>query len=216
MTSVGARLDGSLHDCDSLIGRVRTNLQRYDDTPAAQRVLLDAELDQLLSQADALVGRMAADLRLVPPSDRNYYENEVRSAREGCSAALTELRQKRQAAHNSPEGRQIEQARRNVDRSEKVLDNLDTAIALGNDAITTGNRTLDTLTRDREILEHIDENLMHVHQEGRTGESRIKSMARRACCHKFLVWIIVVLLLIILGVSIWYKHGRKSSDNSGE
>jgi t-SNARE complex subunit (syntaxin) len=203
------RLDEGLSRIETQMGRLQNQLRRLDSQTGDDRRTLDTEIDREIADATNQLNRLSGDIKSVGASDRDYYQQEITKYQTDLGKVSQELRQKRQDYAYSPESRQAEQLQRNVQRSDGIVDNLDEAIRLGNDNVTTGQHTLGVLGEDRKMIEHIDENLMHVHMEAKEGQSRVGSMARRALMNKFLSWIIVVVLVALLGASIYLRFIKK-------
>jgi Skp family chaperone for outer membrane proteins len=203
------RLDEGLERIEAQMGRLQNQLRRLDGQIGDERRTLDTDIEREIADVTNQLNRLSGDIKSVGASDRDYYQQEITKHQTELGKASQELRQKRAAYANSPEARQAEQLQRNVQRSDGIVGNLDEAIRLGNDNVTTGQHTLGVLAEDRQIIEHVDENLMHVHMEAKEGQSRIGSMARRALMHKFISWIIVVILVALLGMSIYLRFIKK-------
>lgn len=199
------KIDTALAHAEELMNKIRSNIARFDGIPFDQRGALGAEIDRQISELDTLVNRMNNDLRSVGPSDRDYYNGEIQDVRSKVSQMTAEMRQKRQAMANSPEYKQQQQVQKNLDKSNKIVDNLDEAIREANDGLTTGNRTLTALHEDRKLIENIDRNLMQAHMGAKEGMARAKRMLRRICFNKIIIWIIVVVLVGLLGLSLYLK-----------
>ena len=172
-----------------------------------------SEIEKNLQTLDQRINKMNSDLKSIPPSEREYYESEIRNARTNHSKMVTELRQKNQAMLNDPIYKQNQQLEANKKKADGVLDNLDEALRVGNDTIATGNNTMAILHEDRQRINHIDENLMEVHKQAKKGESTAKRMLRRVCFNNFIIWCIVIILVALLGFSLYWKL-RKPKEKS--
>ena len=82
-------------------------------------------------------------------------------------------------------------------------------------AINDGRETNDvlkqdllTLEDDRRHLESIDSNVDEIDRQADTGIARAKRMLRRACFHKFIAWIIVVVLFAVLIIILWARFSK--------
>lgn len=208
-----SNLDDALMNADSFAGNIRSDLDSLDSLPFDAKKQKMSEIERNLQQLDQKINKMNSDLKSIPPSEREYYESEIRNARSNHSKMVTELRQKNQALLNDPSFKQNQQLEANKKKADGVLDNLDEAIRLGNDTIATGNNTMAILYEDRQRINHIDENLMEIHKQGKKGESTAKRMLRRVCFNNFIIWTIVVLLVALLGFSLFWKLKKpKESD----
>ena len=211
-------LDNAITRAMEQVDSIRANLQRLDSLPFDQRRTLDGEIDRQLMELDSAINSMTASLKNVLPSDKDYYTSEIQGVRTSHGRLSAELRQKRTAMMNSPEYRQGQQIQSNFNKSTSVVNDLEDAIVEGNNAIMVGNRTLATLQDDRRTIENIDQNLMYTHMAGREGQSRAKAMLRRICFNKVIIWLIVIVLVALLGLSIYLKFFviGKSKSSGGE
>ena len=200
-----SNLDDALMNADSFANNIRSDLDSLDSMPFDSRKTKITEIERSLQQLDQRINKMNSDLKSIPPGEREYYESEIRNARSNHSKMVTELRQKNQALLNDPAFKQNQQLEANKKKADNVLDNLDQAILIGNDTIATGNNTMAILHEDRQRINHIDENLMEIHKEAKKGESTAKRMLRRVCFNNFIIWFIVVLLVALLGFSLFWK-----------
>ena len=199
------KLDSAISQAEEQLRSIEANLQRLDGLPFDQRRSLDGEIDQQLITLDSMINTMNANLKNVLPGDKDYYTSEIQNIRTNHARMSAELRQKRQAMVNSPEYRQGQQIQSNFNKSNDIVNNLEDAISEGTNAITVGHRTLTTLNEDRRVIENVDQNLMYTHMLGREGQHRAKRMLRRICFNKLIIWIIVVVLVALLGLSIYLK-----------
>ncbi|KAH0785385.1 Vesicle transport v-SNARE protein [Histomonas meleagridis] len=206
--SITQKLDDEITSTESLIEQIQSDLQRLDSLPYNQRQGLDHKIEQDLVQLDSMLNKMTNETKSMPQSERSYYDQEIREFHTQHSKMFTELRQKRQALTNDPAYRQNRQLQSNVDKGNAIIDNLDNAIAIGNDTLNTAAATQDTLLQDRQHIEHINSNLDEIEVEGKVGESRAKAMFLRAIFNKFLSWAIVVILLALLGFSLYWKFRK--------
>ncbi|KAK8893792.1 t-SNARE VTI1 [Tritrichomonas musculus] len=206
-------LDDALMNSESFANNIRQDLDNLDSMPFDQKKSKITEIEKNLQQLDSKINKMNSDLKSLPPSEREYYESEIRNARSNHSKMVTELRQKNQAMLNDPVYKQNQQLLSNQKRADGLLDNLDEAIKIGNDSVITANNTMSILHEDRQRIQHIDENLMHVHMEAKKGESTAKRMLRRVCFNNFIIWLIVVLLVALLGFSLYWKLRKPKSSN---
>jgi hypothetical protein len=209
MSSLTDRLDVTLTEAEQRIQQLNANVARLDSTLPAQRASIEADIERGLSELDSRLIRMSTDARTLPCSDREYYDGEIQGLRDRYGAISRELQAKRNAAGSSVASRQSEQALRNQQRAQSITENLDETIRLGNDSITTGNVAMATLLDDRTRLGNIGDNLTTIDGAAQDGLARARRMIIRACCNSFIAWIIVVILLGLLGVTIWLKARRK-------
>jgi hypothetical protein len=203
--SASQRLEQGSVQFEEQIEKVRHPIRRFDGLSAENRPLIDEDLARSITDLDNQLNRMTVDLKGVAPSERDYSVGELASGRADLGQVYAELRQKRMAITNNPEHRRKEQWRRNVPKSDNVVGILEGAIRTDNDTLHTGERTRALLQDDRHHFGDIDEELLETHIRAREGQSRIKGMANRALMHKYLSWIIVVVLIILLGLSVYFR-----------
>lgn len=208
MSNVTQRLDDSLSQAETLFQEIGTSLRRLSSLGLEQSNNLKAEIERKLSDMDGRINKMSKDLRAVPENDRSYYENELHNLREQHSKCETELRNIHAAMQ--PYLRQNAQLTQNYEKSKTTTDNLDEAIRLGNETVTVGNATLTTLVEDRKHIEHIDNNLYEIHNQAKEGQLTANRMIRRVCFNKVFLGIIIIVLMALLGFSLYWKLSHKS------
>ena len=213
MSNIAQRIDDNLENCEQLIDDITQDLSRLDNAPLDQRNRLEASIEKKLADIDSKINRMTADLRSVPESSHEYYEEEIRNIRTMHSKALSNLRQKRQANLNDAYSRQTSQIASNNARSKSAVSKLDEAIRDGNEINMIGNESLATLHEDRSTISDINQRLLEIDEEAEQGQSRAKRMLYRAYLNGCLAWTIVVILVFLLGFSLVYKlYIRKKND----
>jgi hypothetical protein len=208
MSSAQNRLDDLVTQFEEILQTIQRDLQRVgtESGPALQALV--ADIERRLSDVDTRLLRMASDIRSLPPDTREYYEGEINTLR-GLYTEYSATLTTKKATAASPAARLTSQAASNTARSQGVTEKLDEAIMTGNNTITTGNVIMTTLLDDRRSLEQIEDNLRATDSQAQAGLERAKKMLRRACCNKFLAWVIVVLLMGLLAVEIWAKWNHK-------
>ena len=210
-----SNLDDSLTQAEGMISTIQNDLRRMESLTFDQRKSLDSDIEKQLQALDQRLIKMSSDIRTLPPSDRSYYEEEVKNLRSTHSKMVTELRQKRQSMMNDPAYKQNQQLLANQQRADNILNNMDEAIRIGNDSINVGQNTMSLLAEDRQKFQHIDENLMEIHMQGKKGESTAKRIVKRICFNNFIVWAIVIVLVAFLGFSLYWKLKDPKKDSDG-
>ena len=206
------QIDDALTDAESLISEIQNDLVRLDGLGIEQRPGLESTIERKLSALDNSINKMGGSVNSLPADQRDYYNGEIGSIRSSYSKLLTELRQKRQALASNPAYKQNQQLQSNVQKSNQIIDNLDEAISVGNQTITTSNTIMGTLSEDRNMIENINNNLNEIDAQGKVGESRAKAMLKRAILNKVLAWVIVVILLALLGFTLYWKISRGKKE----
>ena len=205
MSNIAQRIDDNLESCERLIDEITQDLSRLDNATLDQRNRLEAGIEKKLADIDSKIDRMTADLRSVPESSHEYYDEEIRNIRTMLSKAYAQLKQKRQANLNDGASRQSAQVASNNARSRDIVSKLDEAIRDGNETNMIGNETLVTLHEDRNTISDINSRLLEIDDEAEQGQSRAKRMLRRAFLNGCIAWTIVVILVFLLGFSLIYK-----------
>lgn len=212
MSNATAKLDDMITQAETAIDTIHNDIARLDGLPFEQRRNLDADIDRKIGNLEQILNKMTSDLRTIPSQSKEYYESEIKNYRSDLAKCQEEMRSKRLAAANDPNMRQQAQMQSNLERTQGINNQLDEAIRIGNATNTTAAAIQTTLVDDRRHLENIDSNLDHIENEAEVGESRAKAMIRRACINGFISWFIVVLLVALLGFSIWYNFIRKNEQ----
>ena len=207
------QLDNDLTMADESVDVIQNDLIRLDSLNYNERSNLSTSIEQKLSQLDQSITKMNNSVKNIPGDQRDYYNEEITRIRASYTKMLSELRQKRQAMLNDPGYKQNQQLNQNLDTSNRVLNNLDEAIATGNDTLTTAQHTQNVLNEDRKLIENIDQNLDDIDMEADKGFTRAKRMLCRAVMNNILIWSVVVVLVALLGFSLYWKL-RKQYDLS--
>ena len=196
------QLDNDLTMADESVDVIQNDLIRLDSLNYNERSNLSTSIEQKLSQLDQSITKMNNSVKNIPGDQRDYYNEEITRIRASYTKMLSELRQKRQAMLNDPGYKQNQQLNQNLDTSNRVLNNLDEAIATGNDTLTTAQHTQNVLNEDRKLIENIDSNLSTIDMEADKGFTRAKRMLCRAVMNNILIWSVVVVLVALLGFSL--------------
>ena len=203
--SITQKLDSSIINIETLLQQIRNDIDRFDSALPSQKDNFGKEIESKLVDCSNKIGKLNSESRSLNPSQRDYYIGEISSLKDQHNALLGELRKKRSIAMNDPAYKQGMQLEKNIQKAQDITSDLDEAIRIGNNTITTGQATMSLLQEDRNYINHIDENLMVVNQEAHTGVARAKRIVRAACYNNCLVWSIVVLLVALLGFSLYWK-----------
>lgn len=205
MSSISQRLDDALSQVDSLLQNISNDMRRLETLDPDRRRELEAEIERKLQDSGSRIDRMNNDLKALPQNERDIYESEIGNCKKQQASLNAELRQKRQAFNNNPAMRQNQQLQGNLKRSNDISGNLDEVINMANDSITVGNATTTTLLEDRQHITHMDDNLYAIYMEGKEGENRAQRMVRRVCFNKIIIWGVVLVLVALLGFSLYWK-----------
>lgn len=205
MSSISQRLDDALSQVDSLLQNISNDMRRLETLDPDRRRELEAEIERKLQDSGSRIDKMNNDLKALPQNERDIYESEIGNCKKQQASLNAELRQKRQAFNNNPAMRQNQQLQGNLKRSNDISGNLDEVINMANDSITVGNATTTTLLEDRQHIQHMDDNLYAIYMEGKEGENRAQRMIRRVCFNKVIIWGVVIVLVALLGFSLYWK-----------
>lgn len=198
-------LDNIIIEIEDLFQQVNHDLEVLDQCIPSERVNFQNEIQAKLNALETKIARLKNESRSLPPTKREYYTNEINSFQSQHTQISSEFKKQVTLAMNNPAGKQASQLEANIRKSQGINENLDEAIRLGNDAITTGNATLNILEDDRKRINHINENIDVIDREAVSGVDRAKRMVRRACFNNFIIWAIVILLVGLLGFSLYWK-----------
>lgn len=198
-------LDNIIIEIEDLFQQVNHDLEVLDQCLPSERVNFQNEIQAKLNALETKIARLKNESRSLPPTKREYYTNEINSFQSQHTQISSEFKKQVTLAMNNPAGKQASQLEANIRKSQGINENLDEAIRLGNDAITTGNATLNILEDDRKRINHINENIDVIDREAVSGVDRAKRMVRRACFNNFIIWAIVILLVGLLGFSLYWK-----------
>jgi chromosome segregation ATPase len=188
-----ARLESGVSQAETLVSQIQDGINRLDSVAPTEVWALNGEIDRKFQLLDQLLSRMTGDLRGAG-EDRSLYEDEIRQSRESYNRLRGEFERKR----NSQQERQA--AATGIAAGNAATANLDEAIDLAHQDNRELRRQMEVLGDDRTRLEHVQQNVEQVDQEALKGSARLKRMWWRALAHKFLVWIIVVVLAAVLVV----------------
>lgn len=198
-------LDNLSVEIEDIIRQVDHDVDVLDQCQPTERVNFQNEIQSKLNALETKINRMKNESRSLPPSKREFYTNEINSFSSQHSQITSEFKKKVNLAMNDPVYKQNAQIGENIVKNQGINERLDEAIRLGNDSITTGNATMTLLQDDRKHINHINENIDVINREAVSGMDRAKRMVRRACYNNCIIWSIVVLLVGLLGFSLYWK-----------
>ena len=203
--SITEKLDNALIQVETLLSQADNDIHRLDQALPSQRLNFQNEIKSKLDEINSKIAKITNDSKSIPPTSRQYYTDEISSLSTRLNNLRSDLRRKETLASNDKSIKQANQLQTNINKQQGITENLDEAIRLGIDAVTTGNATMSTLHDDKIRLQHIDSNVVNIHQEAISGTERARRMVRRACFNNFIIWTVVVLLVALLGFSLYWK-----------
>ncbi|OHT11110.1 Vesicle transport v-SNARE protein [Tritrichomonas foetus] len=198
-----AAIDRNIEVAQALSAAIRNDLQKLDSTNASERQKQDSKVEGMINDLQQKISSIRGQMNSITAEDRDLYAEDLKELEKERSDYQTELRQKRQAFSLSQQNQEQHDA--NMEKGEKIVRNLDTAMTIGNDTIRTQENTINTLEDDQRRLDNIDSNLNVVDTEGLKGETTAKRMYRRQILFRILAWAIVVILVAFLIFSIYWK-----------
>ena len=206
MSAITSKLENALADIEDISAAVVEKMSRLDSAGLNERKTIDIDLDKLLQNYAELLNQMTKDvINVKHPDSKQYFDGQITEKRIELSHLTEQVKQKRLSATNNPRTRQEQQLMNNANKSQQVNDVLDQTIHLANSNVQIGNSINEQLLSDREHLQNIDGNVDNIHRQGMQGERTAKQMLKRAFFNGLISWIIDLLLLGVLGYSLYHR-----------
>lgn len=206
MSNITAKLDDMLVSLEDLGTEIQSNIDRLDAIQGAERQQLEATIENQISDYQNIMDKVSRSMKVLKTS-KEYYEQELNNNAVFLSEYSAKLKQKR-LLNNQSQSVSLK-SEQNLAKTQNVTSNLSQAIDIGRATLQTSDSIHQVLLNDGLILENINKNLDSTDKLAGEGKAIADRMKRRQICISAISWIIVFLLVIALGVSVYLKFFRK-------
>ena len=195
-------IDNVIQDIQNHLDTLDNSIKRYNTADSSSKGSLVQRMQTEIQTLEQKIPQVKKMIQSVGGDEAEVYEEDVKSIIsdfETFKAQYSKINQE----YNSNR----EYAQKNVQQSE-ALRKFKEAKDDAHEINQVLNQDLLTLDEDRQILSNIDSNVNDIGNEADKGLTRGKRMLRRACFHKMIGWIIVLILAALLAVILYLRFSK--------
>lgn len=173
------------------------------------------EVESELNEAEAYLKAMTVECNNMIVADKklaqqkvNEYKDEFKQLTQNFEGS--KKRAEEEALKGGSAARtKLVAANMKLDESTRLLENSRMLVA---DSEQIGSKTMDEMRTQREILEGAKSNVQDTKNFTVDAKGVLKDIARRALIHKIICLFIILVLLILIGVTVYYGIYKKNED----